>query len=345
MAYDDYTVVFFHKEALATNEWNINFPIIPEHVYKPLYDKLDKMSFEELLQTPEYQKTELNPVSGNAYAMTNRIRNQEIDFKRREDWYMVGGKQVRTKPYFDEVQFRIIDDPNTALLALKSGRLDEYEIHQEQWASQTDGADFYDKNTKVFGVEWTYFYFGWNNNSPAAPFFKDRRVREAMSYAFDYREFLDKLLFGLCEQCTGVAYPDAWYAPKTPLSAYHQNLDKASQLLDEAGWTDLDGDGVRDKMIDGRKVRFEFDILVRNDPERIRWCELLKFNLEQIGVACNIKPMESTRLAGTPAQERISGRVRRLGHRHRPRLGRKRVGHPCHSGRPQLPAIFQSRSR
>ncbi len=296
VAYDDYTVVYFHKESLATNVWNVNFPIIPEHIFKPLYEKLDKMSFEELLQTPEYQETELNPVSGNAYSMTSRTRNQEIVFKRREDWYMQGGKQVREKPFFEEVQFRIVEDPNTALLALKSGRLDEYEIHQEQWASQTDGSDFYDKNTKVFGVEWTYFYFGWNNNSPAAPFFQDRRVREAMSYAFDYREFLDKLLHGLCEQCTSPDHPAAWYAPKTPLKPYHQDLDKAAALLDEAGWTDSDGDGVRDKEINGRKVKFEFDILVRQDPERIHWCELLKFNLEQIGVVCNIKPMESTRM-------------------------------------------------
>ncbi len=67
-------------------------------------------------------------------------------------------------------------------------------------------------------------------------------------------------------------------------------------MLDEAGWVDSDGDGVRDKMIDGQRVKFEFDIVVRDDPERVRWCELLKFNLDQIGIACNVKPMESTRL-------------------------------------------------
>ena len=117
-----------------------------------------------------------------------------------------------------------------------------------------------------------------------------------MAYAFDYREMLDKLLHGLCQQCTGPDHPAAWYAPKTPLAPYKQDLDKAAQLLDEAGWTDTDSDGVRDKEIDGRRVKFEFDMLVRNDPERIHWCELLKFNLEQIGVVCNIKPMESTRL-------------------------------------------------
>ncbi len=172
VAYDDYTVVFFHQQSLATNEWNVNFPIIPEHVYKPLYDKLDKMTFEELLQTPEYQETELHPVSGYGYELVSRTRNQELTFKRRTDWYMQNGKQVRAKPFFEEIRFRVIPDPNTALLALESGGLDDYEIHQEQWANQTNGPDFYDKNTKVFGVEWTYFYFGWNTNSDSCAVFQ-----------------------------------------------------------------------------------------------------------------------------------------------------------------------------
>jgi peptide/nickel transport system substrate-binding protein len=296
VAYDDSTVVIFHKQPLATNVWNMEFPIIPEHVYGPLYAQLESIGWEKLLQQPEYQKFELTPPSSGPYKVVSRTHNQELVLKRREDWYMSDGKQVREKPYFEEIRFRVITDPNTALLSLMSGGLDEYEIHQEQWANQTSGADFYDKNTKGRGVEWTYFYFGWNNNSPSAPFFKEQKVREAMSYAFDYKEMFDKLLFGLCEPCTGIFYPTAWMAPKTPLPAYHQDQEKAEKLLDEAGWTDSDGDGIRDKMVNGRRVPFQFTMIVRNDPERVRICELMKFNLEQIGVRCDIRPMEATAL-------------------------------------------------
>jgi peptide/nickel transport system substrate-binding protein len=295
VAYDDYTVVIFHKQAVSTGDLHLNFYVIPEHVYGPLYARLDKITFEELLQTPEYQETELNPISGNAFKMVKRVRNQEIVLKRRDDWYMQGGKQVREKPFFDEVRFVVKEDPNTALLALKSGALDYFEIQQQQWATQTNGPDFYEKNTKVYGTEWTYFYFGWNNNEPSAPFFKDRRVREAMSYAFDYRELLDKLLFGLCQQCAGIVHPEAWYAPKTPLKPYVQDLDKAAELLDAAGWT-VGSDGTREKTVDGKPVKFEFNMLVKNDPDRIRVCEVMQFNLKQLGIQCNIQPMEATRL-------------------------------------------------
>ncbi|HZZ28177.1 MAG TPA: ABC transporter substrate-binding protein [Pirellulales bacterium] len=297
VAYDDYTVVYFHKQALATGDGYLNFGIIPEHIFKLLYDKLNRgMTFDELLQTPEYQQTELHPVSGNAYVMTNRIRNQEIVFKRRDDWYLQNGRQVRQKPFFEEIRFAIKEDPNTALLDLKRGTLDDYEIQQAQWANQTNDAEFYRKNTKAYGSEWTYFFFGWNNDSDSAPFFRDRRVREAMSYAFDYRELIDKTLYGLCQQCTGITNPEAWYAPKTPLKPYVQDLDKAEKLLDEAGWVDSDGDGIRDKMVNGQRVKFEFSMTVKNDPERIKICEIMQFNLQQLGITCNIKPMEGTRL-------------------------------------------------
>ena len=38
------------------------------------------------------------------------------------------------------------------------------------------------------------------------------------------------------------------------------NLEKAGHLLDEAGWTDTDGDGWRDKLIDGKLERLSIDV-------------------------------------------------------------------------------------
>jgi peptide/nickel transport system substrate-binding protein len=71
-----------------------------------------------------------------------------------------------------------------------------------------------------------------------------------------------------------------------------QDLDKAEQLLEEAGWTDSDGDGIRDKRIDGRKVNFEFTILTVNKQDRVDICTLMKECLDQIQVKCDIKPLE-----------------------------------------------------
>ncbi|MBI3464726.1 MAG: peptide ABC transporter substrate-binding protein, partial [Planctomycetes bacterium] len=285
-AYDDHTLVFFQREPLATNDWNLNFGIIPKHIYE------NSLKEDVTLQRSAYHvKYENDPVTGGPYIITRRSRGQEILVTARESWYMHSGKQVRPRPYFQQVRFRIIEDPNTALLAIKSGQTDELELQAAQWQDQTSGPDFYRFNTKADGVEWLYFYFGWNNKSP---FFSDVRVRQAMSYAFDHDEMLNTLCYGLYEPCTGIWHPQSWMAPKKPTPRYRQDLDKAEDLLDQAGWEDHDGDGTRDKMIGGRLVPFEFSMIVRQDPERVRICELLKTNLDQIGIVCNVTPMEAT---------------------------------------------------
>lgn len=285
-AYDDRTVVFFHKEALATNVWNGSFPIIARHVYeKSLPD-------DYTMQNSDYHvKLENAPVCNGAYVISQRARQQEIVLTRRESWYMHNGKQVRDKPYFKEIRFRIMEDPNIALLALKNGEIDEMILTAEQWVTQTDGDAFYRLNTKVSGEEWVFFAFIWNLKTP---FFSDLRVRQAMSYAFDYKEMLDKLFYGLYEPCNGIFHPHSWMAPKKPLPFYQQNLDKAEQLLDEAGWEDHDGDGIRDKSVGGKSTKFEFSMLCPPIPDRIKLCTLMKESLERIGVICNIRQLEAT---------------------------------------------------
>ena len=161
----------------------------------------------------------------------------------------------------------------------------------EQWTTQTIDDGFYERNTKATASEWVSFHFGWNIESP---FFADRRVRRAISYAFDYDEMLDKLCFGLYKPCAGNFPEDSWMAPKKKLLPYKQDLDTAEALLDEAGWIDRDNDGIRDKEIDGRLVPFEFSILVNQQPLRIAICVLLKDCLDRIGVRMNVKPVEST---------------------------------------------------
>ena len=285
-AYDDRTVVFFHREPLATNVWNINFPVLPKHVYEKTWE--DDPTLKE---SPEHVRLEQAPVSGGPYEIVERERGQQIVLRRRENWWRVGGRNVRDEPFFEEIRFRIIEDPNTSLLALKAGKIDELPLSPEQWTTQTTGDDFYATNTKVTASEWVSFHFGWNIDSP---FFADRRVRRAMSYAFDHDGMLEKLCYGLYRPAAGNFPDDSWMAPRKKLQPYKQDLDKAEALLDEAGWIDRDNDGVRDKEIDGRLVPFEFSILVNQQPLRIAICTLLKESLEQVGVRVNVRPTEST---------------------------------------------------
>lgn len=283
-AYDDQTVVYFHKQPLATNALNIHFPIIPKHVYER------SLAEDPLMTRSEYHSyLEDHPVVAGPYELVKRVRNQEYVLRRREGYYMHNGRQVRDKPYFAEVRVKVIEDYNTALLALKAGQIEEMMLRPEQWIDKTNGPDFYRLNTKVTALEWSSFHFGWNLKSP---FFSDRRVREAMSWAFDYDEFLNVISHGMYQPNRGTFHPTSWMFPKDAPEPFHQDLDKTEDLLDEAGWIDSDGDGVRDKMIGDRLVPFEFTMLTYQSETGIQAATLMKECLDQIGVVCHVKPTE-----------------------------------------------------
>ncbi len=142
-AYDDHTIVIFHKQALATNTVNMEFPIIPQHVFEKQLPNDPTMARSEF-----FRKLEDHPVVGGPYELVKRVRNQEFVVRRSDNYYMHEGKQVRPKPYFREVRVKAIEDFNTALLALKAGQIDEMELRAEQWISQTNGDDFYGATQK-----------------------------------------------------------------------------------------------------------------------------------------------------------------------------------------------------
>jgi len=285
-AYDDQTLVFFHREPLATNVWNINFPVIPRHIYGDTWE-----ADPTLKDSPEHVALEAQPVCGGPYEIVRRVRGQEILLRARPSWHTVDGRQVRDVPFFEEIRFRILEDPNTALLALKKGEIDEMALTPEQWTTQTIDESFYAKNTKATAPEWVSFHFAWNTTSP---FFSDRRVRRAMSHAFDHERMLGTICHGLYTPCTGIFHPSAWMATTKPLEPYRQDLDRAEALLDEAGWIDRDNDGIRDREIDGRSVPFEFTILCGQQPMAQDICTLLQESLDRIGVRVAVRPTEFT---------------------------------------------------
>jgi peptide/nickel transport system substrate-binding protein len=281
-AYDARTVVYFHKEALPSNVWNVSFSILPKHIYE-----------HSLSDDPSLTKSDWhvywnrNPLASGPYRVKEWLTGQQIVFERRDAYYEKDGNRIRPKPYFKQVRFRLIEDANAALLALKKGELDEMILAPQQWARQTDDDDFYKYATKVRGPEWTYSFVGWNERPvPDKPFFKDKRVRKALALAFDQDEVLKKVMFDLYDPCTGPFHPASpWGA--TTRKPITQNADEAEKLLDEAGWKD-GGDGVRAK--DG--VRFEFTISVPMGGIGDKIAAVLKQNLKDVGIVMNIKMIE-----------------------------------------------------
>ena len=282
-AYNDRDIVFFHEAAKATNVGNLSFPVLPQHIYEP-----SRKEDPTLQESARHVELEKNPVVGGPYEFRRRVIGGETLLTRRENYYRVDGKDVRRKPHFKTIRYVVVQDPNTMLLKMNRGEVDLIGLNPPQWDGQTGDQDFYERNTKLSADQWTYFYFGWNTDRP---YFADRRVRRALSLAFDHKEFLENIGYGLYSGGRGPYHPDAWFSPDPIPEPLDRNLDAAEDLLAEAGWTDSDGDGVLDK--DG--VAFEFNLIFANSsPVAIRTVDQLTENLNQIGIRVNPKGQEFT---------------------------------------------------
>lgn len=127
------------------------------------------------------------------------------------------------------------------------------------------------------------------------PFLTDKRVRQAISLAID-RDTIVKQLYGPAGQVATnfIVAPQKYVSPNT---RYEFNLDKAKALLDEAGWVDSNGNGIRDQ--NGVEMNLLFQTSV--NPVRQKTQEVVKQNLAALGMQVELKSVDPSIYFGDPA--------------------------------------------
>lgn len=126
------------------------------------------------------------------------------------------------------------------------------------------------------------------------PFLSEKPVRQAISLAIN-RETIAEQLYGEAGTVATnfVVAPDKYASSNT---RYEFDLEKAAQLLDNAGWTDTNNNGVRDK--NGTEMTLLFTSSV--NPVRQKTQEIIKQNLESIGMSVELKSVEAGVYFGDP---------------------------------------------
>ncbi|MCC6144850.1 MAG: peptide-binding protein, partial [Candidatus Hydrogenedentes bacterium] len=120
------------------------------------------------------------------------------------------------------------------------------------------------------------------------PLFCDKMVRRALTMLMPREAIRDQIYHGLAMIMTGNFMPGTPEYKKS-IEPWPFDPEQASQILDEAGWVDSDGDGLRDK--DGMPFRFEITITNSNDlAERI--CTVYQEELRRVGIEMNIRTLE-----------------------------------------------------
>jgi len=242
-AVDDHTVKLVAKDVFAQIVFHGNSycPIMAKHIWEGVDPKnwaSDPGSTGEDLSrvvgTGPYKMTEYNP-GGNRMVLT----------KYDEYWDQ--------KSVVDEFVFSAALDETAAIEQLRAGDVDFYEnvpaAEVESLKSQED------LNVAIYPT-YSFTWWGYNLDPEKTPLFQDVKVRQALMYAVDRQSMVDNLLLGFGEVANGTQPTlSPAYAPDKIDTVYTYDVEKAKQLLADAGWTDTDGDGIVDK--DGTKLSFQ----------------------------------------------------------------------------------------
>jgi peptide/nickel transport system substrate-binding protein len=284
---DDYTfeIKFSAKEY---SQRSVALPAlmpIPEFLYA--YDSFGERYEPEILGQKFQNHWYKLAIGCGPYQMTEYESGVKIVLERNPA-YPLGGNA------FEEVVYRILPDQNAPPRMLRTKELHLAHLQPGQYRTEVLNGDPSSpfKNGELTAGEWwthSYFYIGWNIRKPL---FADKRVRQAMSHAFNGDKMLDEVFLGLGERCTGPMPTFLPYYDKS-VPGYAFDLDKAIALLEEAGWVDTNDDGIRDKMLDGVRKEFVFDLVVYgNSDEYTTLGSIFSEDLAQIGVKMNVRPME-----------------------------------------------------
>lgn len=262
---DPYTFRVIYKKpfAPALSSWG-NLPILPEHLLKG----------RDITKDPFGR----NPVGMGPYILKEWEPGQRVILKSNPQYF-------EGRPYIDYYIYRIIPDPATMFMELRAGGVDMMGLTPIQYSKQTS-TPFFEENFQKFRYPvFAYTYLGFNLKHP---FFKDKRVRQAIAYGIDKQEIIDVVLFGLGSVATGPYVPNTW-PYNSDVKRYQYNPDKAKRLLKQAGWEDHDGDGLLDK--DGHP--FEFTILTNmGNSVRERTATIIQWRLKQLGIKVHIRVLE-----------------------------------------------------
>lgn len=269
---DDYTVEFRIKRPyfLLMDGVFASVVIQPAHII----GSMTAVNYSEAATNP----TNRAPIGTGPFRFSSWKSGQSISLVRNEAYW---GQAA----YLDRLVFRIVHDAPVAIELAERGEVDVVtRVRASQWVKLTHSplsrrfhrSRFYDAN---------YAWIGWNESRPQ---FRDAKVRKALTMLIDRPGIINALEFGLAKPTTCHFY---WASNACDHGLLPLPYDpvQAIALLEEAGWADHDGDGVRDR--DSQRFRFHF-MVPTGSEEAARMGTKMKEDFARAGVELVLQRVE-----------------------------------------------------
>jgi peptide/nickel transport system substrate-binding protein len=267
---DERTVVLSFDEPFVP--WMAAFgqQILPAHVLRPVYEAEGSLVEADWNEAPT--------VGCGPYTFAEWESGSFMSFVRNENYYEEPAK-------IDEIFIRFVPDDASQIAALRTGEGD-----LGTFFSYSDFPTLEEAGVQIIMApsgynEGWYVYFGEEQH----PALADVKVRQAIALCFDRFSVVNDLLLGKTEVAGSFWHNTPYQDPSLEPWPYDPEQGKA--LLEEAGWVDSNGDGVRDK--DGEELILVHGTTtreVRADTQAVAQQQLAEcgIQLEIIGYASDV---------------------------------------------------------
>jgi peptide/nickel transport system substrate-binding protein len=250
------------------------FPILPQHALEGVAD-------------PGNSDFARNPIGNGSYMFQEWVPGDRIT--------VVANPDALKPPKVETIIFKLVPDMNTLIALLRTGDVDiAYDLRELQIAEvlKMPGVEPF----VVPGVSIERYYFNLRDPEDLTqphPIFSDINVRKAIAMGMDRFTAVSSILQGYGEVAVTELDNHPWFNEELEPMPY--DPEAAMALLDEAGWVDSDGDGIRDK--DGAPLSFGHSTTSGNQV-RENLQVFFQQNLKDIGVDMQIENYPASSLFG-----------------------------------------------
>lgn len=225
--------------------------------YAPLLDSLSQvylgMASPAALERwgSDYQ---LHQVGSGPYVFAEYVPGDHLLLKRNPDYAWAPALTTQEQAQVEEIEFRFYTDPATRSPALETGEVHIMgEIPPQDAARLAQSSAFRIEAVPIPGVSLMLFM---NTQRPPLD---ELAVRQALLYAADRQTIVATVFQGSSPVAYGpLAAVNFGYDPAVQ-ETYLYSAERAAALLDEAGWSDHDGDGTRDR--DGQPLTLDMYLM------------------------------------------------------------------------------------
>ncbi|MDP8298720.1 MAG: peptide-binding protein [Candidatus Tantalella remota] len=234
-------ITFRYSKPYAPALLKFGMGVIPAHIFAGLKDIKDSF----------YAR---HPVGTGPYRFSEWKSGQHIILDANPLYF-------EHAPGIERYVYRIIPDQSVQFLELITEEVDSMDLTPYQFFYRSNTPEFSERIKKYKYLSHSYTYVGYNR---ADTVLSDRRVRRALSYAIDKKQIIDAVLLGLGEACTGPFLKGTSFYDDSA-RGYEYDPKRAAALLKEAGWRDIDADGILEK--DGEELRIR---IATNQGNQVR---------------------------------------------------------------------------